>query len=198
MNALKNTVESTCLWHSINKLHKLYKGTVGFIAGLLSWIALDCTGGPNKLRAPCTLICFNFYRDRSTPLHISITPLPAVPCGLKTLLGASHAAFAYGQACIFIGWCHACVTAKEKFDASRNTVRELSCDDEVIHTLGWDAYFSLTYHLAPQVVQHPVSEPEPPRPPNPPHTLTHTHVPNSHILSCQAATQHWQLFGVCL
>lgn len=59
-----------------------------------------------------------------------------MPCGLKTLLGPPHGDFAYGQARIFIGWCHVCVTAKEKFDASRNSVRESSGADEVIHAPG--------------------------------------------------------------
>lgn len=39
----------------------------------------------------------------------------------------------------------------------------------------WDTYFSLRYRLAPQVVQHPVSELEPPRPPAHSHQHTHTH-----------------------
>lgn len=124
---------------------------------------MDCI---NEVIAQCTFICFNFYRQRSASSHISsITARPAVPCGLKTLLG--------DQGCIFIGWCHACV---KKFDVRQNTVAG-SCP-VVMKSSIHSGETHITWLL--RLYSNPVGEPEPPRPqpPTPPkktlHTYTHT------------------------
>lgn len=135
----------------------------------------------NEVIAQCTFICFNFYRQRSTSSHISsITAQPVVPCGLRILLGT-------GTAFLLDDVMHVSKIWRE----AKHCRWESSCSDEVIHTPGWD-----TYRLTLQVVRQSCRWT---RAPSTPQTRrTYTHVPKSHILSCQTATKHWQLFGVCL
>lgn len=74
---------------------------------------------------------------------------------------------------------------------SSNTVSMSSCEGEVILTLGRDTQFSLTYRLAPQVVQHPAGLLDP--------QSLHTHIPNSHIRlsSCNTTLAViWGLFVI--
>lgn len=135
----------------------------------------------NEVIAQCTFICFNFYRQRSTSSHISsITAQPVVPCGLRILLGT-------GTAFLLDDVMHVSKIWRE----AKHCRWESSCSDEVIHTPGWD-----TYRLTLQVVRQSCRWTRASSTPQTRHT--YTHVPKSHILSCQTATKHWQLFGVCL